>query len=307
MSWMRRLLAGALLPIVLCGLFLIPSQPAEAARGGRVGGGSFRAPSMPRSSGGYRGGGGYRSGGGYGGGFGFPFLIPFGFFGGGSLFGFLIFMALIGFVVNALRGSTGPELGGGGSPMAPPTPRKVNLIQLQLGLLSSAKALQDDLRAMAASADTSSPTGLQRVLQETTLAMLRQPDLWVYANVESGEVPFDSAESTFNRLSMSERSKLDAEVTTNVAGQRGAASATASGDADATSEYIVVTVLVASTARTKLRGADTGEALRETLRILGSTSSSELMALEVIWQPEGRGDVLSAEELITAYPNLQHL
>ena len=71
--------------------------------------------------------------------------------------------------------------------------------------------------------------------------------------------------------------------------------------------FIVVTVLVASTARTKLRGADTGEALRETLRILGSTSSSELMALEVIWQPEGRGDVLSAEELITAYPNLQHL
>ena len=137
--------------------------------------------------------------------------------------------------------------------------------------------------------------------------MLRQPDLWVYANVESGEVPFDSAESTFNRLSMSERSKLDAEVTTNVGGQRGAASAAASGDADATSEYIVVTVLVASTARTKLRGADTGEALRETLRILGSTSSSELMALEVIWQPEGRGDVLSAEELITAYPNLQHL
>ena len=181
MSWMRRLLAGALLPIVLCGLFLIPSQPAEAARGGRVGGGSFRAPSMPRSSGGYRGGGGYRSGGGYGGGFGFPFLIPFGFFGGGSLFGFLIFMALIGFVVNALRGSTAPELGGSGSPMAPQTPRKVNLIQLQLGLLSSAKALQDDLRAMAASADTSSPTGLQRVLQETTLAMLRQPDLWVYA------------------------------------------------------------------------------------------------------------------------------
>ena len=31
------------------------------------------------------------------------------------------------------------------------------------------------------------------------------------------------------------------------------------------------------------------------------------MALEVIWQPEGRGDVLSAEELLTAYPNLQHL
>ena len=53
--------------------------------------------------------------------------------------------------------------------------------------------------------------------------------------------------------------------------------------------------------------ADTGEDLRQTLRILGSTASSELMALEVIWQPEGRGDVLSANDLVTAYPNLQHL
>ena len=28
------------------------------------------------------------------------------------------------------------------------------------------------------------------------------------------------------------------------------------------------------------------------------------MALEVIWQPDGAGEVLSAEELIAAYPNL---
>jgi uncharacterized membrane protein len=36
-------------------------------------------------------------------------------------------------------------------------------------------------------------------------------------------------------------------------------------------------------------------------------SSTELVALEVIWQPEGAGEVLSTEELLTAYPNLQHL
>ncbi|NCG15353.1 MAG: DUF1517 domain-containing protein, partial [Synechococcales cyanobacterium H12SWP_bin.12] len=26
-----------------------------------------------------------------------------------------------------------------------------------------------------------------------------------------------------------------------------------------------------------------------------------------IWQPDGSGDVLSADELVMAYPNLQHL
>ena len=308
-NWTRRLLAGLLLPVVLMGMILIQVQPADAARGGRMGGGSFRAPSMPRSSGRSYGGGGYGGGyrGGYrGGGIGFPFLIPIFGFGGGGLFGLLILMAVAGVLVNALRGLGGgaPAIGGGGA-MAPAVPSKVNMIQVQVGLLAGAKGLQEDLRSLAASSDTSSSSGLQRLLQETTLALLRQPDLWVYANAETGTVPFSSAESTFNRLSMSERSKLDAELTSNVAGRRLDDSAV--GEADATNEFIVVTLLVASTANARLQGANSGEDLRQTLRILGSTASSELMALEVIWQPEGRGDVLSAEELITAYPNLQHL
>ena len=305
-SWARRLLALVLVPCLVLGLGLASPQPADAARGGRMGGGSFRAPSprsVPRSTGGYRSGygGGYR-----GGGFGFPFIIPIFGFGGGGLFGLLILMAVAGVLVNALRGAgSAPSIGG--MDAAPATPRNVNMIQVQVGLLAGAKALQDDLRKLAQSSDTSSSTGLQRILQESTLALLRQPDLWVYANADSGSVPFSSAESTFNRLSMNERSKLDAELTSNVGGQTKSSNAGAVGEADATNEFIVVTLLVASTATTQLKGASTGEDLRQTLRILGSTSSSDLMALEVIWQPEGRGDVLSAEELITAYPNLQHL
>ena len=288
----------------MLGLSLASPQQADAARGGRMGGGSFRAPSMPRSM--PRSSGGYRGGYGRGGGFGFPFIIPIFGFGGGGLFGLLILMAIAGVLVNALRGA-GSAPGIGGAAAAPAMPSKVNMIQLQVGLLAGAKALQDDLRSLAKSADTSTSTGLQRVLQESTLALLRQPDLWVYANTESGSVPFNTAESTFNRLSINERSKLDAELTSNVAGQNLSGTADVVGDADATNEFIVVTLLVASTATAQLKGASTGEELRQTLRILGSTSSSDLMALEVIWQPEGRGDVLSAEELITAYPNLQHL
>ena len=304
----RRLLASLLLPLVIVGLCLFQAQPADAARGGRMGGGSFRAPSMPRSGGSYGGGyrGGYRGGGYRGGGMGFPFIIPIFGFGGGGLFGLLILMAIAGVLVNAVRGGGGaPAIGGAAA--APAMPRNVNMIQVQVGLLASAKSLQDDLRSLAASSDTSSSAGLQRLLQETTLALLRQPDLWVYANAESGSVPFSSAESTFNRLSMNERSKLDAELTSNVGGQRMSDTSSSAGEADATNEFIVVTLLVASTATAKLGGADTGEDLRQTLRILGSTASTELMALEVIWQPEGRGDVLSANDLVTAYPNLQHL
>ena len=309
---LRRWLSGLMVPVVMIGLLVFHPLPSEAARGGRIGGGSFRAPTMPRT-GGYRGGGGMGGGysRGYGGGIGFPFLLPFFGFGGGGLLGFMVLMAFVGVLVNAFRGAGAgagrPAMGGYETPREMPM-GPVSLLQLQIGLLASAKDLQNDLRQLAGSADTSSSTGLQRVLQDTTLALLRQPDLWVYANVESGNVPFNAAESTFNRLSMTERSKLREELTTNVGGVRSSGGdLTSRGDADATSEFIVVTVLVASRRVVNLKQAENGEQLRESLRILGSTASSDLMALEVIWQPDGVGDVLSADELVTAYPNLRHL
>ena len=77
--------------------------PAEAARGGRIGGSNFRKFSRPNYGGGIRRGGGYtrsyRRGG-----FGFPFIIPiFGFVGGGGLISLLILMAVLGVFMNAKR------------------------------------------------------------------------------------------------------------------------------------------------------------------------------------------------------------
>lgn len=309
---LRRLARLVALPILVASLLVFAPHPADAASGGRIGGGSFRsAPSMPRSfsgSGGYRGGGGY--GGGFGGGgIGFPFIVPIFGFGGGGLFGFLILMAVVGLLMNALRGGGGaPRLSGDGGMVEAPVDGPVTMAQLQVGLLASARDLQDDLRRLAASADTGSSAGLQRVLQETTLALLRNPELWVYGNVETGEVRFAQAESTFNRLSMQERSKLRQELTTNVSGQRlSAAGRVAAGSSDAASDYLVVTLLVASRRRLQLPAAGTADQLRDSLQRLGSVAADDLLALEVIWQPEGEGESLSAAELVTQYPSLQHL
>ena len=236
-------------------------------------------------------------------------MVPF-FFGGGGLFGFLILMAVVGLLVNAVRGGGGASLPAGmqgGSIDRAPSDGPVSIAQLQVGLLASARELQQDLRDLAGQADTSTSSGLQRVLQDSTLALLRQPDLWVYANAEVGQVPFQAAESTFNRLSMTERSKLRSEVTSNVSGTVSTNAGGKAGDADAVSDYIAVTLLVASRTRLNLKPVNGSEELRETLRILGSVPSSQLLALEVIWQPDGAGDVLSADELITAYPQLKHL
>ncbi|MEB3332079.1 MAG: DUF1517 domain-containing protein [Synechococcaceae cyanobacterium] len=309
-----------LLPLLVGGLLITAPTPALAASGGRIGGGSFRSSPMPRSygGGGYRGGygGGYR--GGYGGGFGggglgFPFLIPIFGFGGGGLFGFLILMAVVGLLLNAVRGGgngNGNGLPDGrGGDLAYPTPDgPVSIAQVQIGLLASARELQDDLRRYAASADTATNAGLQQVLQDATLALMRHPERWVYASSEEGSVPFAAAESTFNRLAMQERSKLSRELTANVSGRRfSEPSPVSAGSSDAASDYIAVTLLVASRRSCGLKGADTADTLRDSLQRLGSIPVDDLLAIEVIWQPEGAGEVLSSEELITAYPDLQHL
>lgn len=318
--FLRRAFAWLALPALVLGLMVLAPQPSWAASGGRIGGGSFRAaPSMPRSfsggGGGMRGGGGFGGGGGMrggyrGGGIGFPFLIPIFGFGGGGLFGFLVLMAVVGLIANAVRGIGGglPQGGGSRAVMAPRSDGPVSIAQVQVGLLASARPLQDDLRRLAGSADTSHSAGLQTVLQETTLSLLRHPDLWVYANVEVGQVPFASAEATFNRLSMAERSKLDRELTTNVAGRRSQeAAAAAAGDSDATSDFIAVTVLLASRRPLPLKGADNADQLRQSLQVLGAASAADLIALEVIWQPDGAGEAFSTEQLLTTYPDLRHV
>ena len=202
---------------------------------------------------------------------GFPFIIPFFGFGGGGLFGFLVLMTIVGVIGNAFRNN--PSItGSNNQEKAITSPSSaIKIFQLQLGLLASAKELQEDLRKLASTADTSSNTGLQRVLQDTSLALLRQPELWVYANTESGSVPFNTAETTFNRLSMNERSKLKAEVTSNYSGEllKDSSLEATSGEADATNEFIVVTLLVAANTKSSIKASNTSEQLLENLRILG--------------------------------------
>ena len=314
-NWIKikRIFSFLVLSTIIFSFLFVNPNLAIAASGGRIGGGNFQTPSAPRSQnyGGYGGnnfrgyGSGYR-----GGGIGFPFLLPIFGFGGGGVFGFLILMSIIGVIINSFKNSSTFSSESNNTIISQPAkPTNVSLIQFQIGLLASAKEIQVKLRELASDSDTSSSSGLQKVLQDTTLSLLRNPELWVYSNIETGSVPFASAESTFNRISITERSKLKAELTSNYSGQISTSNKiqTNPGDADPTNEYIALTILLASKKDLRLNNSENSERITETLRILGSISSNELMALEVIWQPDGEGETLKEEELIIQYPNLKHL
>ena len=306
-TWQGRL-AAVLLPVLVVALvvFSLP-QPADAARGGRLGGGSFAPRSLPSRGGSGFGGNSIRGGGFGGGGFGFPFIIPFFGFGGGGLLGMLMLFAVVGLLLNGFRSAMGSGGAmGSGSPNDAMVEEDgpVTIAQVQIGLLASARQLQQDLRQLAATADSATATGLQRLLQDVALALLRNPEYWVYGNGEVGQVGFHVAEATFNRLSMTERSKLDSETTINVEGQRSHGDA---GQSAAANEYIAVTLLVASRRPIRLSKPTTSDDLRTALRLLGSIPSGDLLSLEVIWQPDGSEDVLTSTDLVTLYPELQAL
>ncbi|MBW4481079.1 MAG: DUF1517 domain-containing protein [Tildeniella torsiva UHER 1998/13D] len=302
--FLKPLMAVVLAVVLVFGT----ADGAWAAAGGRMGGGSFRAPA-PRMSPSPRtyapsGGGGYYPGGG----FGMPFLFPFIGIGGGfgGLFTLLIFIAIANVVVRGLRGATseddyGTPVGGSSNP-------PVAIAKLQVGLLAQARELQDDLNRLATTADTGTSQGLAKLLQETTLALLRHPDYWAYAASEDKQTRLLSAEQEFNRYTLSARSRFSAETLSNVNNQLTQAEPKAllTGDTDqAPGEYILATVVVATQGKLDLPDIYSSADLRQALSQIGAVSGENLLAVEVLWTPQQSGETLSGDELIANYPELK--
>lgn len=298
---LKPIMALALVGVLVFG----HADSALAARsGGRIGGGSFRAPSRTISpSRSYRG----PSGGGYypGGGFGFPFLFPlFGFGGGfGGLFTIILFIGLANFIMRTVREA---REGGEGVGIDNPT---VSVAKLQIGLLAEARYLQEDLNRMAVSADTSSSEGLTQVLQEATLSLLRHPEYWQYATASTESTRLLSAEQSFNQLVLAERSKFSAETLTNVNARLEQAKARVEAKGGELAEmkpgeYIVASVIVATQGKLSLPRVSSPQDVRKALSALGSVSSDRLLAVEILWSPQASGETLSSDEMIAEYPEL---
>ncbi len=319
---MRKQLQQAIKPLlktlfVLSLVFTLALSQADVAlargSGGRIGGGSFRAPSSRTYSspgGGY--GGGYYPGGG---GFGFPFLIPFFGFGGGfgGLFTILIFLAIANFMLQAFRRATGGETT---DDTDYSSNSNVSVTRLQVAMLAQARELQTELNHIAETADTNSPEGRAEILQEASLALLRHPEYWVYAGGSTEQARLNSAEAKFNRLTLAERSKFSEETLSNVNNQLKEATpknALPGTDVDnptdlftqGPGEYIIVTLLAATLGKFQIPAVNNVEELRQALRQIGSIPSDKLLAIEVLWTPQAEGDTLTSDDLLAEYADLK--
>lgn len=322
LSVMKPLLKSLFLFSLIATLVLGNAGGALAARsGGRIGGGSFRAPSRTYSppSRTYA-----PPGGGYyapypGGGFGFPFIFPFFGIGGGfgGLFTILIFLAIANFLVQSFRRVSS---GGDVEEVEYSSNPAVSVARIQVGLLAQARDLQPELNRIAETADTNTPEGRAEVLQEVTLALLRHPEYWVYAGGNAQQARLASAEAEFNRLALAERSKFTEETLSNVNNQLKGASPKAAltaadqgGELDnptrliteGPGEYVIVTLLAATLGRLQLPAINSTDDLRQALRQIGSIPSDKLLAIEVLWTPQAESDTLSADDLLAEYADLK--
>lgn len=186
---------------------------------------------------------------------------------------------------------------------------KVTVAKLQVGLLGSARELQRDLDRIAGRADTNTPSGLHYILQETVLALLRNPDYCVYGQgTMSKQRGLEAGESAFNKMSMEERGKVKEETLVNVGGRsrQSVYSNKSSSDA-AKNELIVVTLLVAAQVGFSIPKVTSLEELRSALQTLGGVSESQTLAVEVLWTPQAEDDFYTQNDMMNDFPTLNSL
>ncbi|KAL5718465.1 hypothetical protein ACHQM5_011365 [Ranunculus cassubicifolius] len=212
--------------------------------------------------------------------------------GGGSFQGLMIFLAftgtIFGFVIFGNRTS---------------------VIKLQVCLCGGmVRSLQKDLDEIAQLADTSTNQGLNFVLKETILAVLRHPECIIsaYSSVDVKR-SFADGEKHFNQLSIKEREKFDDETHVNVNNIKRKKDSKLDPEFESNSRYIVITILVVVAGGQKLAPISSISGLKEVLQNLGSVSSKKIKAVEVLWTPQLENESISEEKLLDDYPFLRPL
>lgn len=238
-------------------------------------------------------------------------FVPMGGYGYGMGMGYgfgnIVSLAFIAIVLMAFLDNIKNMFGGDGIQLGGDA---IAVVKVQIGLLGMARDLQLDLEKIADKADTSTTEGLHYVLEETVLALLRNPEYCVYgyATSASARGP-EEAEDTFNEFSMDERGKLAEETLVNVNSRKRSTSAVKTGkDVDGgINEYILVTIIAACDGGLKLPAVTDSAELRTALKRVGAIRADALQAVEVIWTPQEEGDTLTEEELLADYPTLNVL
>ena len=178
--------------------------------------------------------------------------------------------------------------------------------KVQVALYAQARELQSELTELSLEVDTDSSEGLLRLLQESTLSLLRHTEYWTHVSASS-QIARDAlqAQSMVNALSIEQRRQLSSETLVNVGGNKKRSAVQAAGLEEGPAAYIVITFLI-GTAHDKplFSKIQTETELQAVLQQLASLPAEYLMTFELIWSPQEASDSLTDDELLTEYSDL---
>ncbi|MDQ3037061.1 MAG: DUF1517 domain-containing protein, partial [Myxococcota bacterium] len=240
-----------------------------------------------------------------------------------GILGVVALTALLGLVVVVMivRGArmklpTGQHPQGGGAMAAPSDPpmgtyagpNAMYLHRLSLGIDWRSRAqVQDTLKRLAETGDTSTPQGLAHLLRETVLALRRAEMGWLYVSGKNlGSFAPQQAQQRFQQVAMDMRASFrhevvragDGSVQTQDAPEMRAHANEGQGT-------VVVHLIVAARRSLPMSAqADAGQ-IRAALDARSGLTPEQLVALEVVWSPAAENDRMSTAELEQNYPDMK--
>mmetsp|Transcript_22799 Transcript_22799/g.33433 ORF Transcript_22799/g.33433 Transcript_22799/m.33433 type:complete len:267 (+) Transcript_22799:50-850(+) len=165
---------------------------------------------------------------------------------------------------------------------------------------------------IADEADTETDEGLEELVSDVALAVLRCEQDWISGSATSVDVKNeDEGEDMFSEMSMKERAKIERETINLVAGRDKSKERSEESDINSIGKptVAIVTIIVALEGKELPKVTDM-KSMRKCLTMLGGSDvmgSSALLASEVMWTPEEPWEVLDKNDLYLEYPELMPL
>ncbi|MFT3698534.1 MAG: DUF1517 domain-containing protein [Kofleriaceae bacterium] len=166
--------------------------------------------------------------------------------------------------------------------------------------------VQDNLKRIASSADTSTGEGRIAMLREVALMLRRLRDAWIYGGAVNEPIgSSDTAQRLFDRHVDAARAKFSRETITNVDGvMTGSTPDRYVARSDEGAGVILVSVILAADRELfTVQEIGSGNDLSSALESAGHLDENSLVAVEIIWQPSEDADRLTSIELEAQYPH----
>lgn len=235
-----------------------------------------------------------------------------------SAVGYVIPIALYGSIVyfnNRNRKDNDFRNGNGNSSALGPG---VSVVSLSVGLdvrdRDDPSCILARLKRLSLDANTQSRSGVQNLVSEVCLELIRQ-QIHIFAASTSYKHYTNEADASrgFNTLSIKERSKFDRETVNKFGGIDNASSqpleeVTSNNDEGARTSAIVTILLSIEGNKTKPRERmNCWQDLWDGIHLISADAKVDdcLLSAEILWTPEDRSDSINRRDIAADYPDLR--